>query len=110
MSQRDRSGRFVGRMTWRQFTIGYLMLLVGGVAGSYLLARQLGIPVERAILAVCGGGFLAAALSAPNGYLFRVVRNVGWFSAIDDDAAMRGLLILLGLALLGGYVWQAATG
>jgi hypothetical protein len=94
-------GRFVGEMTWGRFLLGYVTSIVLAVAGSIWLEARLGIPSRRGVLLIAALFFGWAAIGRPR-YIYLLVRNIGWFSAIETDRSMRTALWVLAAGLLIG--------
>jgi type IV secretory pathway TrbD component len=92
-------GRFVGEMTWGKFLIGYLVSLALGVAASIWLEARFGIPYVRSLCVIGAALFAWAAVGRPR-YVYLLVRNIGWFSGIESDRAMRTTLWVLVAGLL----------
>ncbi len=97
--------RFVGCLTWRQYLPAYFVLVVASVAGSIWAEERFGIDGERAILAEMALLFAVAATGRPR-FLYLVVRNTGWFTAIETDRAMRGTLAVLAALLALGAAFH----
>jgi hypothetical protein len=92
-------GRFVGAMTWRPFLLGYVAFLVCGAVGGVASQLYFGISYDRLIYAFGSLLFLVAAAGQSRAtYVYRLVRNIGWFSAIENDRKMRLLLLVLAAA------------
>jgi hypothetical protein len=94
-------GRFVGDMNWRTFTIGYVSFLVVGVTLALWGERRFHVRGERIILAEGAIMFTVAAIGRPH-VVYRVVRNTGWFAAIQSDVVMRWILGVLAVFLAAG--------
>jgi hypothetical protein len=87
-------------MNWKRFTRGYFALLLSTVALAFTLERFTGVEGERIVIAECALLFVLAASGRPRA-LYLLVRNIGWFSALDDRALRMLLLVIaLGLVLL----------
>ena len=99
------SSRFVGDMDWPRFAVGFVLLILLGTAGAVLISLYFAVPAGPAAAGVSSLLFLASAAVAPRGYLFRVVRNVGWFSGIESDHRVRQLLLVLAAGCLVWYLW-----
>jgi hypothetical protein len=96
-------GRFVGAMTWRPFLLGYVAFLLCGAVGGLASRLYFGISYDRFIFAFCGLLLLVAAAGQSRAtYVYRLIRNVGWFSAIENDRKVRLLLLVLAVALFVG--------
>ena len=91
-------GRFVGDMTWPRFLLGYFVIVLGSVSASIWAHKRFGVPGERVLLIVFAAVFLMAAAGRP-AILYQIVRNTGWFAAIDSDRAMRSVLLVASGAL-----------
>jgi hypothetical protein len=98
-------------MKWGKFARGYVVLLLGTVALAFMLERLTGFEGERIVIAECALLFAVAASGRPRS-LYLLVRNIGWFSAVDRDRAMRMLLVVLalGLALLAVLAPRGSLG
>ncbi len=94
------AGRFRGDMDWPRFTAGFVALVACVVAAAFVAplafaaSPMIGVVLVVAVVALTGA-------AAPQGYVFRVVRNVWWLSAVRSDRAVRWALLGLGLAALG---------
>ncbi len=77
----------------------FLSVYVGGliaiVGAAIALEHLYGIKGERTILVLGGAFFLLGAWGRP-WWIYASVRRMGWFAAIDSDAAMRTILTVLG--------------
>jgi predicted transporter len=93
-------GRFVGDIDWSRFLLGYVAILAAILAAAFALHQWLGIQGERSIYRLVGLLFVIAAIGRPP-YLYRVVRNTGWFSGIESDRMMRTVLLILAALLFG---------
>ncbi len=99
--------RFQGKMTWRSFLLGYVAILACGVGGGLASELYLGVPADRFLFAFGGALFLIAAAGQSRSlYFYRLVRNVGWFAAIEDDRTMRIVLLVLAVALFIGAAFS----
>jgi ABC-type polysaccharide/polyol phosphate export permease len=93
--------RFKGSMTWAKFAILYSAIIVVGVTAAVLGSRYLHI--DGIAIVFAGGAvlfFLAATRTSET--LFLVVRNAGWFSAIESDRAIRIVLVVFSILLAIG--------
>lgn len=94
-------GRFVGGMTWGKFLAGYAAALALGLAAALWLRAAFGLGREQAVMLVTAALFAWAAVGRPR-YVYLLVRNIGWFSGVESDRAMRATLAALAGALLLG--------
>jgi hypothetical protein len=86
-------------MTWGRFLIGYLVSLIVAIGSAVWLEMRFGFPRYRTILLIGALFFAWAALGRPR-YIYLLVRNIGWFSAIEGDRSMRTTLWVLAAVLL----------
>jgi hypothetical protein len=91
-------------MDWRRFARGFTGLVTFCVGAAFVAplafhAQSL-VGFTVAVAASC----LFAALVAPNGYVFRVVRNVWLLAWIRSDRAARWTLAILGVVALAMVV------
>ena len=85
-------------MTWPKFLLGYCVLLLGTVGIALWADGRFAVDGERVLLFEGAVLFLLAAAGWPR-LLYQIVRNTGWFAAIESDRAMRTVLVILGLGL-----------
>lgn len=90
--------RFVGDMNWRTFILGYVSFLVIAVTVAIWGGNHFHVDAQRIITFEGALLFLIAAVGRPN-VVYRVVRNTGWFAAIESDTTMRGVLVALAVLL-----------
>lgn len=101
-----------GKVGFRDWLRWYLGAALAGVIVAFGIGWLFGIHPLRAVFAVCGAMFMAAAVDRPP-MAFRVLRNTGWFACVRTDATIRLIigviaLWLLAVALLlppGTFAW-----
>jgi hypothetical protein len=87
-------------MTGSRSLLGFLALVVAILALSMAITVWFDLDGPAAFFGSCGLLFLVAAGGRP-AIVYEIVRNTDWFAEIHDDRAMRLILLLLGLALIG---------
>ena len=93
-------------MSFLEFFAGYIVTLAAIVGGGLFLESYFGLAQFRGLFLAGAILYLLAAALYP-GWLFQVVRRVGWFRSIETDELIRALLVVLGLALLGVFaLWH----
>ena len=88
-----------GELSFGSSVVGYAILMVTTIALAFGGEFFFGISPERSIYVTMGGVFILAAIGVPR-RLYLTIRMVRWFSLIRDPRVMRGLLLLLGVALV----------
>jgi hypothetical protein len=78
----------------------YAGIIIGCLAIAFAGEALTGIDGRRLVIGALGSVFLIAATGRPSVF-FETVRNMGWFRSIRSDTAIRILLVLLGLLLIG---------
>ncbi len=78
----------------------YAGIIIGCLAIAFAGQALTGIDGSRLVLGALGGVFLIAGTGKPSVF-FETVRNMGGFRSISSDGAIRILLVLLGLLLIG---------
>ena len=91
--------RFAGAMTWREFLPGYAASILAAIAIGAWLEVKLGVPEGAAFGFVSSTFFAWGAVGRPR-YVFRLIRNIGWFSLIQSDRTMQRTLWALSAGLL----------
>jgi hypothetical protein len=92
-------GRFIGDMDWRRFAWGFTALIVFTVGSAYVAPLFFGQSPMRGFVVALALVFLLAALTAPGGFPFRVVRNMWVLAYVRRDEMARWVLILLFLSM-----------
>ena len=87
------------RLSVWHFAATYIGSLLGALGVALWLRAAYGMDGEYAMLGAVGGVFVLSALGWP-WWLYETIRRVGWFAAIENDRAMRILLVVLGGGLL----------
>lgn len=91
-------------MPLHRLALAYITMLVVGVALAEGLSRLGGVPRPRAILFVCGFGFMLAAARTPR-RLYDVFRNLSWFVLVPSFYLRVGFavfgILAIGAALFG---------
>ncbi len=90
--------------TLRQFLTVYLGFLGLALVVAVLGDQLLGLHPMRVIFVETGLLFLVAASGRP-WWVFATIRRLGWFSDIENDKTIRGIIGIIGLvSLVAGLV------
>ena len=93
---RELSGadRFVGKLTWGRFLLGYTTIVIATVVSSIWGEQRFHVSGERIAFVEFALLFGITTMGRPRS-LYAIVRNVGWFTLIESDRAMRIVLLIL---------------